>query len=366
MDFEVLLDKFSGGQIAFAIGLGIGLLFGVFAQQSQFCLRAASIEFWRRETGTKTIIWLFTFGAAMLATQLFVESGLIDTGRVRQLNNPGSISGAIVGGLLFGAGMILCRGCASRMLVLSATGNIRALVAGLVVTIVAQASYRGGLSPLREQISSWWVVEAHQRGFAHWLPPYGGAILGILVLGLAFWLMRRHPVRSWRATAGVFAGGTIALAWLLNSLHAANSFDVVPVQSISFTGPSADTLMGLINQPSLPLTFDIGLVPGVFIGSMLAALVSREFQWQRFTAESGTVRYLIGATLMGFGAMLAGGCAVGAGISGGVMLVVTSWAALVCMVIGAGFTDWLVDRRPQVGRNAVVQQTAPDAISTSP
>jgi hypothetical protein len=100
---------------------------------------------------------------------------------------------------------------------------------------------------------------------------------------------------------GALAGLTIALAWLINSLHAANSFDVIPVQSISFTGPSADTLMGLINEPSLPLTFDIGLVPGVFAGSMLAALATREFRWQRFTAESGTVRYLIGATLMGFG-----------------------------------------------------------------
>lgn len=347
MDFDNLIEEFSSGQIAFAIGLALGLLFGAFAQQSEFCLRAAAVEFWRRQTGSKTVVWLFTFGAAMLATQLFIESSLLDTGRVRQLNNPGSISGAIVGGLLFGAGMILCRGCASRMLVLSATGNIRALVAGLVVTIVAQASFRGGLSPLREHISSWWVVDGYQRGFSHRLPPYSGIALGLLVLALAIWLMRRHPVRRWQATAGAGAGGTIALAWLLNSLHAAGSFDVVPVQSISFTGPSADTLMGLINQPSLPPTFDIGLVPGVFIGAMLAALITRQFRWQGFTAESGTVRYLIGASLMGFGAMLAGGCAVGSGISGGVLLVITSWVALICMVVGAGVTDWLVDRSLQ-------------------
>jgi uncharacterized membrane protein YedE/YeeE len=167
MSFEVLLEEFSGGQIAFAIGLVIGLLYGVFAQQSQFCLRAACVEVWRGETGIKTVTWLLAFGAAMLLTQALIETGLIDTGRVRQLNNPGSLSGAIVGGLIFGAGMILCRGCASRMLILSATGNVRALVAGLVVTIVAQASYRGGLSPLREYISSWWVMDAHQRGFSH-------------------------------------------------------------------------------------------------------------------------------------------------------------------------------------------------------
>ena len=346
MDIELLLEEFSGGQIAFVIGLVIGLLYGVFAQQSQFCLRAACVEVWRGETGIKTVTWLLAFGAAMLLTQALIETGLIDTGRVRQLNNPGSLSGAIVGGLIFGAGMILCRGCASRMLILSATGNVRALVAGLVVTIVAQASYRGGLSPLREYISSWWVMEAHQRGFAHLLPGYGGVLLGGLVLVLAFFLQRRYPVRRWHMLAGALAGATVALAWFINGWHAANSFDVVPVQSISFTGPSADTLMGLINQPSLPLTFDIGLVPGVFVGALFASLLSGQFRWQRFTSESGTVRYLVGAVLMGFGAMLAGGCGVGAGVSSTAMLVVTAWVALLCMIVGAGVTDLLVDRRP--------------------
>lgn len=345
MDIEYFLEEFSGGQIAFAIGLAIGLLYGVFAQQSQFCLRAACTEVWRGQAGVKTITWMLAFGAAMLITQSLIEAGFIDTGRVRQLNNAGSISGAIVGGLVFGAGMILCRGCASRMLILSATGNVRALVAGLVVTIVAQASYRGGLSPLREQISSWWVVEAHERGVSHLLPPYGGVMLGAIVLALALFLWRGEPLRRWHAVAGALAGGTVALAWLINGWHAANSFDIVPVQSISFTGPSADTLMGLINQPSLPLTFDIGLVPGVFVGALCAALLSGQFRWQGFTAESGTVRYLVGAVFMGFGAMLAGGCGVGAGVSSTVMLVGSAWVALLCMILGAGLTDRLLDRQ---------------------
>ncbi|MEZ5799743.1 MAG: hypothetical protein R3D29_03695 [Nitratireductor sp.] len=39
---------------------------------------------------------------------------------------------------------------------------------------------------------------------------------------------------------------------------------------MSFTGPSANTLMALVTDPSIPLTFDTGLVPGVFAGSMIA------------------------------------------------------------------------------------------------
>lgn len=345
MDDLFFSESLTSGEISATIGLVIGLIFGAFAQQSRFCLRAACVEFWRGQTSTKFAIWLLAFGAAMVSTQLFVELSWIDTGDIRQLNNAGSMSGAIVGGLLFGSGMILARGCASRLLVLSATGNIRTLVAGLVVTLVAQATYKGILSPVREEIASWWLTDSYSRGFSHWLPEYGGIILGILFLIAAYWFSRRYHVRSWWVISSLVTGLTISLAWLLTSLHSVNSFDIVPVTGISFTGPSADTLMGLINQPTLDYTFEIGLVPGVFLGSLIASILTRQFKWQQFTTESGTLRFLYGACMMGFGSMLAGGCAVGAGVTGGVMLVKTAWIALFCMWLGAGLTDYLVDRR---------------------
>jgi uncharacterized membrane protein YedE/YeeE len=345
MNFETLFGQLNTGEISAILGSVVGLVFGIFAQQSRFCLRAACVEFWRGQTGPKFAIWLLAFGAAMLGTQYFIEMGAIDTGQIRQLNNAGSMSGAIIGGLLFGAGMVLAGGCASRLLVLSATGNMRTMVAGLVVTIVAQASLRGGLSPLRENISSWWMVDANSRSFAPWLPPYGGLLLGVAFLLFGLWFAKRHEVNKWLGFAAIITGLSVALGWLLTSWHAANSFDIVAVKSVSFTGSSADTLMGLINQPYLPLSFDVGLVPGVFLGSLLAALLTREFKWQQFTQESGFSRFFIGAALMGFGGMLAGGCAVGAGVTGGAILVITAWVALFSMWMGAGITDWLVDRK---------------------
>lgn len=50
-------------------------------------------------------------------------------------------------------------------------------------------------------------------------------------------------------------------------------------------------------------------------------------------------RYLLGGMLMGFGSMLAGGCAVGAGMSGGAVLAVTAWLAVFCMWVGAVLTS---------------------------
>jgi len=58
------------------------------------------------------------------------------------------------------------------------------------------------------------------------------------------------------------------------------------------------------------------------------------------------LRYIAGAILMGFGSMLAGGCAVGAGITGGALFALTAWLALVGMGSGAGLTDRLLDGKP--------------------
>jgi hypothetical protein len=90
-----------------------------------------------------------------------------------------------------------------------------------------------------------------------------------------------------------------------------------------------------VNERSLPLDFNVGLVPGVFLGSAIMAIATREFRLQGFEGGPSMLRYFAGAGLMGFGAMLAGGCAVGAGVTGGAIFAVTAWLALGAMWFGA-------------------------------
>ena len=59
-------------------------------------------------------------------------------------------------------------------------------------------------------------------------------------------------------------------------------------------------------------------------------------------------------------AMLAGGCAVGAGVTGGAVFAVTAWLALFAMWVGAGATDWLVDRDAQ--ETPVVASAEPEEL----
>jgi len=342
-----VVEQLGDGAVLALGGLVVGLAFGALAQQSRFCLRAATVEVSRGALGPKLAIWLVAFGAAVVATQGLILAGLLDVSNARQLVARGSVSGALLGGAMFGAGMVLARGCASRLLVLSATGNLRALVTGLIVTLVAQASYRGALSPAREWLANLWMVEGGvQRSL---LAPFGGSALAGVVIGLAWlipglWLSRRQSVGTWRSIAAIGVGLAVAGAWAVTFWIAQTSFEPVAVKSISFTGPSADTLMALINMPSIPLSFDAGLIPGVFLGSLLAAAATREIELQGYEGGASMIRYIVGAMLMGFGSMLAGGCAVGAGVAGGAVFAVTAWLALVAMWAGAGITDLLVDR----------------------
>ncbi|AHM04594.1 Lipocalin-related protein and Bos/Can/Equ allergen [Roseibacterium elongatum DSM 19469] len=323
-----------------------GLLFGWAAQRSRFCLRAATVEVAEGQAGSKLAIWLIVFATAVMLTQLAIATGILDVRDARQLAATGSLSGAIVGGLMFGIGMVLARGCASRLLVLSATGNLRALVTGLVVTLVAQASYTGVLAPLREQISQMWLVGGSARDLGPVLGLAHGQVAAVAGLGLlgAVVLAWRRAVSLGVMIAAFFVGAAVTLGWVATYAIASNSFEIVPVLSVTFTGPATDTLMALVTERSVVLSFGIGLVPGVFVGSGTSALLAREWKLERFGPDTPMERYLIGATLMGFGAMLAGGCAVGAGVSGGAVLSLTAWTAVFCMWLGAIATTRMLNR----------------------
>ena len=98
------------------------------------------------------------------------------------------------------------------------------------------------------------------------------------------------------------------------------------------------------NPPAIG--FDFGLLPGVFLGSFISAWTSKELQLEGFKDGYSMTRYIIGAILMGFGAMSAGGCAVGAGVTGGAIFALTAWVALIGMWFGAGLVDRLMDAPP--------------------
>jgi len=81
-----------------------------------------------------------------------IAAGALDVSDAHQRCTPAGgarhLSGAAIGGAMFGADMILARGCSTRWRVLAAQGNLRALLSGLVFAISAQSVWSARLSPM--------------------------------------------------------------------------------------------------------------------------------------------------------------------------------------------------------------------------
>jgi len=344
---ETLIETYGVGAVLVGAGAIVGIVFGATAQHARFCLRAATIEVSEGQLGPRLAVWLIAFLSAVVCVQTAIALGWLDVSESRQLASAGSMSGAIIGGLMFGVGMILARGCASRLLVLSATGNLRAIITGLVLTLVAQSALRGFLSPARETLAQVWTVPGGSTRSILAQIGLGSASVAILsgiALLAAIWFGRGHRIPLSRIVASIGVGVAVALGWLATYAVSVNSFDIVAISSVTFTGPSTDTLMGLVNSAQLPLGFGVGLVPGVFVGAGVTALIAGEAKIQRFGDDTPMERYLIGAVLMGFGSMLAGGCAVGAGMSGGSIFALTAWVAVAAMWVGGMATQRIMSR----------------------
>jgi uncharacterized membrane protein YedE/YeeE len=342
-----IVERIGEGPAAALFGLVTGTIFGIAAQRSAFCLRAATVEFARGRLGPRVAIWLLAFSTALAWVQAAALLGLLRPEDARMMAVPGSWSGAAIGGLLFGMGMVLARGCSGRLLVLAATGNLRSLVSGLVFAVVAQMSLSGMLAPLRTDLAALWVTEGGRNVHllaALGLPEETGLLLGLALAALAVGLARRAGLGVAKLFMASGVGFAVAVGYVLTFGLSRLAFEPVAIESATFTGPSADMLMAFL-VPAATLDFDLGLVPGVVLGAFLAAAWGRELRVQGFDGPGSMQRAMIGAAAMGFGGMLAGGCAIGAGVTGGSIFVATAWLALTAMWAGAMLTDLLVDQR---------------------
>jgi uncharacterized membrane protein YedE/YeeE len=335
-----MLETWGDANVMVAGGAMIGLVFGFAAQRSRFCARAAVVECCDGRPGDRFAVWLLAFCAALVSVQALTLAGQITPESTRFISSQGSLSGAILGGLLFGAGMILTRGCASRLLILSANGNLRALIAGGVFAVTVQASIAGWLAPLRQHMATWWMIDGGSSRdllAITGIGQTGGLVLSVvLLLAGAYFFARQLHRRYWLALGAIFSGLMVAAGWAFTQAVAAVSFEPIQAQSLSFSGASAEWLMRVLSSVSVSgFGFDAGLLPATFVGSLIGAMIGSEFKFEGFKTENKLGHYITGAVLMGFGAVLAGGCTVGAGLSGGALFALTAWLTLMCIWLGA-------------------------------
>lgn len=340
-------------------GFLLGCAFGVAARLGRFCLVRGLRE--RLVDGHAPALRAFALAlaVALLASQALAWAGVADLGTAQVVRARFSLPGVFIGGLLFGAGMALSRSCGARALVLLAGGNLRALVTLLCLGLAAQAALTGVLAPLRQWLQGWGAVQLDHAALPQWLaaqglPPVaatlGAAALPALVL-LAYALRRMRGNGLALLCAGAI-GALVAVGWWVAAELAIDSFDPVPLASLSFIGPVAEGLLYLQLAVGRAATLGPVIVAGTLAGACAAALLSRTARWEGFDNPAHLASAAGGGLLMGFGGVLAVGCSIGQGLSGLSTLAFASLPACAGIVAGALLVLPFLNRSTQGDRHA--------------
>lgn len=347
MDLVPFFDRFGEAGTAVLGGALLGAFFGFFAQRSAFCTRSAVLDLTRGRNLSNLSIWLAGFAVAMFGVQFLIWNGNVDVLETRFFATAQSLSGALIGGLVFGVGMVLSRGCVSRLMVLGATGNLRAIVSLVVVAAVGYATYAGVLVPLRDQVGG--LLSTQAIGGNDILAQLGtqqvaGVVFGALLLAVSVVVAVKSKLPVLKYVSGALVGATIVGGWYFTYEMSQQVFEPVQAESLSFIRPLATTVAYATDGETVA-GFDQGILIGIFAGAFLAALLFRNLRLATF-GEAGTPsiwRYLTGAVLMGFGGIMAVGCTIGAGFTGGSVLALSSVLGLASMIVGAAVADRVVD-----------------------
>jgi len=281
----------------------------------------------------------------------------------------------VAGGLLFGAGMALARGCPLRTAIRLGQGSLWALV---LLVVMAAAAYVFSRTALFDRGVAPWLLPL-SLDLRKWNVPGQGldAILGWTSLGARIGLgaglggvivLLVRPALPWRAhrtawVAAVAIGLMVALGYALTAgpigTRAADeaSFMSEPpeglgVQSFSYAGPLSDAVHFALRPGATTLTLGVVVLGATLLGALLSAVVRGEFRLQGLGSAANPVRQLAGAVLTGAGAVIGLGCTVGHGLSGVAVLSTGSMLALLAIFAGAGVVVWLEGLAPAARERA--------------
>ncbi len=350
----------------------LAFIFGAVSQRTHFCTMGAIADWVNYGDRTRIHQWGLAIGVAILGTQALAGLGLIDTTKTIYATPRLTWLAYLLGGSLFGFGMVLAGGCGSRNLVRLGAGSLKSLVVFIVLGLVAYMSLRGMLGVFRVNLIEPFVVQLPN---AQDLPTLLAGSLGMsqatlhwtLGLGLggalmAYALTRRGFLTLDNLLAGFVIGGVIVALWLVSGHlgHLVEHPETLEeafvrtnsgrMESLSFVAPLAYTLDWLLffSDQSRVITLGIAAVFGVVLGALASALLSKDFHWEGFANTEDTANHLVGASLMGFGGVLALGCTVGQGLSGISTLSLSAFLALIGIAGGAvlalRYQTWRVER----------------------
>jgi uncharacterized membrane protein YedE/YeeE len=328
-------------------GLILGIVFGAAAQHSRFCVVSAVSNLVLMRDYRQLHAWLAALAVALIGTGLLEWSAWVPVADSAYRRPSLDWLGSLGGGLVFGYGSMLAGGCASRTLVRVGEGNLGSFVALIAFAFTGMATLFGALEPLRGWVASLSLPLASGDASAATLvglPQLGGAV--VLAAACVAGLLFLGSVREHRGTvlAGALIGLAVVAGWWVTGVLGHDEFAERPPASLVVAGPLARSFAWLTMRLSTTGTlFGLLFIPGVLVGAFASALLSRSFRWVA-PAGDRVGAYLLGGTLMGAGAMFAGGCNIGQGLTGVATVSLGSLIAVVGILGGMLFGLWRMNR----------------------
>lgn len=361
-----------------------GLAFGFVLQRSRFCFASAFRDIFllrhgRSMQGVLAGLAVATAGFSVLMAKQVPNTSL---GILPPSANVLPIGWhLVVGGLLFGVGMVVAGGCVS--------GSIYRMGEGYVASWVAFGGIMLGLAGAAYTWNWWWDFSIAD-GARIWLPAYlghGGAIavtfaalIGAFLLVL-WWesrggltlpeipfagsdeetfsaklgnTLRRVFVHGWPIVlGGALLGGLNTLLFLYShpwGFTGEVSRWVIGATTALGVGPGV--LEGAASLPGCALEVAqsgilhhmLFLVWGMVMGSFIAALFAKEFKVRLPRQKTRYVQAAGGGVVMGYGAGLAMGCTIGAFFSAIPSLALNGWIFAACLAVGAWVGTLIIQR----------------------
>lgn len=327
-------------------GLITGVLFGFVLQRGRLCFNSGF-----RDLRMTKDNFLFKTIALAIALQILAFHAMAQFGLIHLSPKPLNWIGVTAGAFVFGLGMVVAGGCASGVTYRTGEGNTTAWLALIFYGLTAWATKAGSLSGLLKAVEPYTVKT--DPNSALYISDKIGPSLATL-LNVDPWIVA--VVAAALILVYVFATKTTERAsapwsWWLAAVA------VTAVAMFGFwASGQAGRMYGLGvtgGWISVFKTFAAGgeldwegaEVLGIVLGALVTALVYKEFKFRVPRDGKTFLQVAIGGAMMGFGAVMAGGCNIGHVLTGVPQLAVSSIIAGVFFVLGNWTATWFMYER---------------------
>jgi uncharacterized membrane protein YedE/YeeE len=369
------MDDVDLGSVAARVlwaSFALAVAFGAVAQRTRFCTMGAISDAVNVGDWGRARMWALAIAVAVLGFNGMVALGWIEA-RNSVYAGPRLLwLSSLLGGALFGFGMVLASGCGSKNLVRLGGGNLKSLVVLAMLAVSALATLRGLTAALRVNTVEQVFVDLPlgqdlptlaASAFGLTTPAAAGLLGAGVAAALLGWVLARPEGRSAEVLwGGIGIGAIVAATWWVsgrlgyvpedpNTLEevfvATNSRRMESLSMMAPVGYALDWVLYFSDQSKV-LTLGIVAVAGVAVGAAVMALADGSFRWEGFGGVEDLANHLVGAACMGVGGVVALGCTVGQGLSGVSTLSLGSLLALAAIVGGAvgalRYQAWRLDR----------------------